>query len=173
MTNNKYSTNLIPCAYVFDFNVHLFYNVVSGYGLLPVLCQTISWTNGYSRSVGPLGTSLSEIWIQSFHIRKYISQCLLQNISKFACWTISIEWHQHPWFWLCGHDDVIKWKHLPRYWPFVRRIHRSPVNSPHRGQWRGASMFSLICALNKRLSKQSLGWWFDTPSHSLWRHYNN
>ena len=24
--------------------------------------------------------------------------------------------------------------------------------------------------LNKRLSKQSLGWWFETPSLSLWRH---
>ena len=28
------------------------------------------------------------------------------------------------------HDDVIKWKHFPRYWPFVRGIHWSPVNSP-------------------------------------------
>ena len=28
-------------------------------------------------------------------------------------------------------DDVIKWKHFPRYWPFVRVIHRSPVNSLH------------------------------------------
>ena len=44
------------------------------------------------------------------------------------------------------HDDGIKWKHFPRYWPFVRGIHRSPVNSPHKGQWRGALMFSLICA---------------------------
>ena len=35
----------------------------------------------------------------------------------------------------CGHDDVIKWKHFRRYWPFVR----------HKGQWRGALMFSLIC----------------------------
>ena len=26
---------------------------------------------------------------------------------------------------------------------FVRGIHRSAVNSPHKGQWRGASMFSL------------------------------
>ena len=43
-----------------------------------------------------------------------------------------------------GHDDAIKWKHFPRYWPFVWGIHRSPVNSPHRGQWRGALMFSLI-----------------------------
>ena len=47
---------------------------------------------------------------------------------------------------LCeGHDDVIKWKHFPRHWPFVRGIHRSPVNSLHKGQWRGALMFSLIC----------------------------
>ena len=26
--------------------------------------------------------------------------------------------------------------------------------------------------LNKRLSKQLLGWWFETPLRSLWRHYN-
>ena len=43
------------------------------------------------------------------------------------------------------HDDVIKWKHYPRYWSFVRGIHRSPVNSPDKGQWRGALVFSLIC----------------------------
>ena len=36
------------------------------------------------------------------------------------------------------HDDVIKWKHFPRYWSFVRGIQRPPVNSPHKGQWRGA-----------------------------------
>ena len=44
------------------------------------------------------------------------------------------------------HDDAIKWKHFQRYWPFVRGIHRSPVNSPHKCQWRGALMSSLICA---------------------------
>ena len=43
-------------------------------------------------------------------------------------------------------DDVIKWKQFPRYWPFVSGIHRSPVDSPHKGQWRGALMVSLICA---------------------------
>ena len=64
-------------------------------------------------------------------------------------------------------------EHFPRHWPFVRGIHRSPVNSPHKGQWRGALMFSLICALNKRLSKQSWDWWFETPSHLIWRHYNS
>ena len=41
--------------------------------------------------------------------------------------------------------DVIKWKHFLRYWPYVQGIHQSLVNSPHKGQWRGALMFSLIC----------------------------
>ena len=45
----------------------------------------------------------------------------------------------------CYHDDVIKWNHFLRNWPFMRGIHRSPVNSPHKGQWRRALMFSLIC----------------------------
>ena len=44
-----------------------------------------------------------------------------------------------------SHDDVIKWKHFPRNWPFVQGIHRSPVNSQHKGQWRGALVLSLIC----------------------------
>ena len=45
------------------------------------------------------------------------------------------------------HDDVIKSTHFQRYWPFVRGIHRSPVNSHQKGQRRGALMFSLICAV--------------------------
>ena len=47
------------------------------------------------------------------------------------------------------YGGVIKWKHFPRHWPFVRGIQRSPLNSPHKGQWRGALMLSLICACIK------------------------
>ena len=73
---------------------------------------------------------------------------------------------------VAGHDDVMKWKHFPRYWSFVRGIHRSPVKSPHKGQRRRVLMLSLICALNKRLNRQSWIWWFETPSRPLWRHCN-
>ena len=74
-----------------------------------------------------------------------------------------------------NHDDVIQWKHFTCYWPFVRGIHRSPVNSPHKGQWREALMFSLIWAWTNgwALSKQSLGWWFGTLPRSLWRRCND
>ena len=44
------------------------------------------------------------------------------------------------------HEDAIKWKHFPCYWPSVRGIHRSTADSPHIGQWRGAFMFPLIRA---------------------------
>ena len=47
---------------------------------------------------------------------------------------------------IAHHDDVIKWKHFPRYWPFVRGIHRSRWIPRTKGQWRGALIFSLICA---------------------------
>ena len=70
-----------------------------------------------------------------------------------------------------SHDDVTKWKHFPRYWPFVRGIHQSPVNSPHKPVTRSFDVFFDLC-LNKRLSKQSRGWWFETSSSSLWRHCN-
>ena len=56
------------------------------------------------------------------------------------------------------HDDVIKWKHFPRYWPFVRGIHRSPVNSPRKGQWRGALVDPLICVwINGWVSNREAG----------------
>ena len=62
----------------------------------------------------------------------------------------------------CVHDDVIKWKHLPRYWLFVRGIQWSPVNSLVTGEFpatvtRSFDVFFDL-RLNERLSKQSLGW---------------
>ena len=69
-----------------------------------------------------------------------------------------------------NHDDVIKWKKIPFYWPFARKIHRSPVDFPHKSQRRGELTFSLSFAWTKQLSTQSWGGWFETPVRSLWRH---
>ena len=66
------------------------------------------------------------------------------------------------------HDDIMKSKHFPRHWPFVREIHLWLVNSPVTRCFD----VSFYLHLNKRLSKQSWGWWFETPSRSLWRHCN-
>ena len=53
---------------------------------------------------------------------------------------------QHP-------DDVTKWKYLPRHWPFVRGIHRLPVDSLHKGHWREVLMFFFDLRMNKQLRK--------------------
>ena len=56
------------------------------------------------------------------------------------------------------HDDVIEWKHFPCYWPFVRGIHLSSVNSLHIGQWRGALMLSLTCVrINGSVNNRDAG----------------
>ena len=55
-------------------------------------------------------------------------------------------------------DGIIKWKHIRHSWSFVQGIHRSPVNSQHKFQWRGALMFSLICArINPRENNLEAG----------------
>ena len=70
------------------------------------------------------------------------------------------------------HDGVIKWKHFPRYWPFVRGIYRVTGEFPaQRPVTRSFDVFFDL-RLNKRLSKQSWGWWLETPSRPLWRHCN-
>ena len=72
------------------------------------------------------------------------------NLINHILFSWSLDGFKHVFIWLClkrpVNDDVIKWKLFPRCCPFVRGIHRSQVNSPHKGQWRGALMFSLICA---------------------------
>ena len=65
---------------------------------------------------------------------------LLLSLAKSR---LPITFFQLPLFWTWWRYQM---ENFPRYWPFVRGIHRSPVNFRHKGQWRGAFMFSLICA---------------------------
>ena len=51
--------------------------------------------------------------------------------------------HISMWF---TYTMITSWKHFGRYWSFVRRISRSQVKSPQKGQWRGALVGFLICA---------------------------
>ena len=82
-----------------------------------------------------------------WHVYACITMCFQVLQTKLY---IYIYWHEiwsdEIWSNHIAHDYGIKWKPFPRYWPFVWGIHQSPVNSPHKGQWRRALMFSLICA---------------------------
>ena len=77
---------------------------------------------------------LCEIWNRNF--KAYINYCI-DNVQ-------STTWPDRGTRY--NHDDVTKWKRFVHYWPYVREIYRRPTDSPHKGQWRRALMFSLICA---------------------------
>ena len=83
-------------------------------------------------------TGISWYWVSTGRLIPLMHISGSNNWYSHTPLTIVVPWHIH--------DGVIKWKHFPRYWPFVRGIYRSPVNSPHKGQWREALMFTLICA---------------------------
>ena len=70
------------------------------------------------------------------------------------------------------HDDVIKWKHFACCWPLVWG--NSPVTSKFPSQRPVTRSFDVFfdLRLNKRMSKQSCSWWFETSSCALWRHCN-
>ena len=87
-----------------------------------------------------------------------LSLCILMPRPYYSevtrlIWRVLMSWlplprspgHQQPLH-EQHHDDVIKCKHFTCYWLYVRGIRQSLVNSPHKGQWRGALMFSLIYA---------------------------
>ena len=83
------------------------------------------------------------------------SQCTVAFDGQSEMWTFQI-----PAF----HDDVIKWKHFPRSWPFVREFTGHRWIPAHKGQWRGALVFYLICASIN-------GWVNNRESGDLRRHH--
>ena len=63
---------------------------------------------------------------------------------------------------LCIYICLTWWRHqietFSALLAFMRGIHRSSVNSPHKGQWHGALMFSLICAwINSWVNNREAG----------------
>ena len=81
---------------------------------------------------------------QSHYCRKF-SETFWKIFTQSTSWRVTVVGRLNPTETKSSHDDVTKWKHFRRYCTFVRGIHRFPVNSPHKGQWRGALMFSLVC----------------------------
>ena len=126
--------------------------------------QAITCINDDISSIRPWGTYFNETLIQN-QTRKFFWICRPQNGTHHSQTAINSLFLYHIPYDLDAlfHDDVIKWKHFPRYWPFVRGIPRSPVNSPHKGQWRGALMFSLSSAW-------IIGWVNNREAGDLRRH---
>ena len=129
--------------------VHAILEHGSGNDYCLTLCEICLNSHAYSISLTSYSSNV--LWLTQHQ------RTLTQNASQYR-WNWQIQHTGTPW-----HDNVIKWKHFPRYWPFVRGIHRSSVNSPDKGQWRGALMFSLICAWIN-------GWVYNREAGDIRRH---
>ena len=93
-------------------------------------------------------------WLNQIWPRGKNGQVSFPGFKKVG-WVILL--HRH----VAIYDDVIKWTHcpVPGEFPAQRPVTRS---------------FNVFfdLRLNKRLSKQSWGWWFETLPYPLWRHCN-
>ena len=106
-------------------------------------------------------------------------QCTLLTVIDMRAWHSCLQGmlnHVHKeecnWWW----QTIPWWRHQMETFSALLAFcaGNSPVTSEipaQRPVTRSFGLFSDL-RLNKRLRKQSWGWWFDTPSRSLWRHCN-
>ena len=78
--------------------------------------------------------------------------------STYLCF-IGLRRAQHAFF--CEHYDVMTWKRFPRNWPFVRGMHRSLVDSPHKGPVMWGFDVYFAVSLNKLLNKWTRCRWIE------------
>ena len=120
------------CIYIYIYISNLTI-IVSDNGLSPGQWQAFIWTNAGTLLIGPLGTNFSEILIriQTFSFKK-----MHFKISSVKWWPFCFGLNvlTHWWLSRMPHDDVMTCKSCMHYWPFVRGIHKWPVNPLTKGQ---------------------------------------
>ena len=95
------------------------------------------------------------------------------NICVFR---VTCQIHDSGWWYIWRCKDTTWWRHQMETFSASLAIcaGNSPVSGefPHKGQWRGVFMFSLICVwINGWVNNGEAGW-YETPSCPLWRHRN-
>ena len=146
---------LIGWCFIFEFsNIHLSCMVIGTSWIFKIILIVPG-----DSLIGILTASLRSSHYDPQWVMIHLMTIRITNVTLYLRISIEIKegqlWHAESYRQHSTYDDVIKWKHFPRYCPFVWGIHRSTVNSPHKGQWGGALMFSFICAwingwVNKR-----------------------
>ena len=156
--------------------------------------QTVSAAVWYNKAVcTQRRTQYTVLWTSSQEstvlINSFLWKCQLAN-SRWTYWSVDILLQETCFpvserFTVYTRDCVVEvqwrtltwWRHQMETFSALLAI--CAGNSPVPGEfpalrpvtWSFDVFFDL--RLNKRVSKQSWGWWFETLSHPLWRrHYN-
>ena len=115
--------------------------------------------------IGPTNPAIRYVFWCPHH--QFLSVCLIGNDATILLQAREIANHiasyvvKEPW-----------WRHQMETFSALLALCAGPRWIP-RAKASDAN-FDVFFDLrpNKRLSKQSWGWWFETPSHPLWRHLN-
>ena len=111
------------------FSEHLYKPHRNCLKMYQTMKQGVLWWNNFAHVWLHVWVCVEDIPLNMHTVVLYFVWCgqiISFNRLKYASTHIFfmlLHWHRG------NHDDVIKWKHFPRYWPFVWGIHRSPVNS--------------------------------------------
>ena len=116
-----------------------------------------------------VGADILFIQYNQFHIKQYTHQGI--RVVVFVTFI-----YNHMNYWCHTHSHYSWWRHQMETFSALLALYagNSPVTCEFPSQrpvTRSFDIFFHLC-LNKRLSKQSWGWWFETPSNSLCRHCN-
>ena len=123
ISNNRQRLNTFECVYSFQM-----VQLSVSRSLLGVILLWLRHVIKWFISLTHCKNSKFPLCIEALYEKQYSSEV------QAICTSV------YPSIIIC-HYDVIKWKHFPRYWPFVRRIHRS-----QRSQRPVTRSFDIFCA---------------------------
>ena len=144
-------------ALLLYFRIYWFYP--HGSGLFQCASETTAtriWVNESHDSTFVIYLSLNDTKIykvfQSYSKLPFSTSAIITNFSLnlYSAW------------------KTMTWKCFPHHWPFVRGIHWSPVDSPHKGPVMQNFEASFV------VSRKDIDLpWSEMPWHSCdWHHYN-
>ena len=118
----------------------------------------------------------STVFAQLFGITKVDTEMVLFDTNCRKWYGAMPYWHRHPSFSI---DPIYLWCSPFPWWrhqmeTFSELLAICAENSPVTGEFPEQMPVtrSFDVFFDLRLSKQSWGWWFETPSRPLWRHCN-
>ena len=106
----------------------VFYKIAS-FECYRILVQVISWYHQI------LSHYLKWYWPR--YLKLYIitrpQWVNRQQLRWTAMWSSICHWNNMKWIMTWKHDEVISWKCIPHYWPFVNGNPKSPMEFSHKG----------------------------------------
>ena len=131
------------------------------------------WDRNEALAVKSMGKCKKDVTPMLTHCSSFFLALTRWNvITGWFCTSTNRKWHPDGYWWDCDRGAISWWRHQMETFSALLAIcaGNSPVPGESPAQRPVTRSFDVFfdLRLNKRLSKQSWGWWFETPSRRLW-----